>query len=131
MAIGATPALSATPGMMGYGLSKAATHHIVQTLGACTGKSMETKTKRKAGRHFRQFAENLDTLSVVGVLPTTIDTPTNRTGMPDADFTKWTKPRDIAEEIGRWAMNPPLRPHSGSLVKVATTEKGSTFTLVR
>lgn len=129
--IGATPALSATPGMMGYGLAKAATHHLVQTLGATTGKSMEKKSKRKEGRRLRQHAESLDTLSVVGILPTTIDTPSNRNGMPDADFTKWTKPRDIAAEICKWARSPPLRPHSGSLVKVSSSEKGSTFELVR
>jgi NAD(P)-dependent dehydrogenase (short-subunit alcohol dehydrogenase family) len=30
------------------------------------------------------------------VAPTTIDTPQNRTSMPDADFSKWTKAEEIA-----------------------------------
>ncbi len=33
------------------------------------------------------------------ISPTTIDTPQNRTSMPDADFSKWTKPEAIAETI--------------------------------
>lgn len=33
------------------------------------------------------------------IVPGTIDTPFNRQQMPDADFTKWTKPQDITREI--------------------------------
>ena len=33
------------------------------------------------------------------VLPTIIDTEANRRAMPDADFSKWPKPRDIARVI--------------------------------
>jgi dihydropteridine reductase len=129
--IGATAALSATPGMLGYGLAKAGTHHFIQTMGASTGKSLESKGKRKAGRRVRQCAENLDTMSVIGILPTIIDTPSNRVNNPKADFRLWTKPRDIAAEIGNWAKTPQLRPHSGSLVKISSTAEGSTFELVR
>ena len=32
-----------------------------------------------------------------GVLPTTIDTPTNRKSMPDADPSKWVRPESIAQ----------------------------------
>ncbi|MFI5219615.1 MAG: SDR family NAD(P)-dependent oxidoreductase [Bacteroidia bacterium] len=35
-------------------------------------------------------------ISSVVVAPTTIDTPQNRTAMPNADFSKWTKPEEIA-----------------------------------
>jgi len=130
--IGATAALDSTPGMMGYGIAKSASHHIVTTIGATTGNAMgDTKNKRKIGRRFRQHAENLDTLSVVGILPTTIDTPSNRKFNPNVDYSTWTKPRDIAEEIGRWIEVPPLRPHSGALVKVTSEESGSTFEIVR
>jgi|ERR1035437_3929788 NAD(P)-dependent dehydrogenase (short-subunit alcohol dehydrogenase family) len=31
------------------------------------------------------------------IAPTTIDTPENRTSMPDADFSKWTKAEEIAD----------------------------------
>jgi NAD(P)-dependent dehydrogenase (short-subunit alcohol dehydrogenase family) len=35
----------------------------------------------------------------VVVVPGTIDTPRNRTSMPDEDFTKWVKPEEIARRI--------------------------------
>lgn len=130
--IGATAALGPTPGMLGYGLSKAGTHHFVQTLGEITGKAVTTRTKRQKARRLRKDAEYLDTLSVVGILPTTIDTPNNRDAMPQADFDAWTKPIHIAEEIASWIENPVLRPHSGSLVKVhPSKDGGASFTLVR
>jgi NAD(P)-dependent dehydrogenase (short-subunit alcohol dehydrogenase family) len=36
---------------------------------------------------------------VNAVEPTTIDTPANREGMPDADFSEWTPPAEIARVI--------------------------------
>jgi NAD(P)-dependent dehydrogenase (short-subunit alcohol dehydrogenase family) len=33
------------------------------------------------------------------VLPGTIDTPQNRTSMPDADHSRWVKPAEIADTI--------------------------------
>ncbi|MBS1921415.1 MAG: SDR family NAD(P)-dependent oxidoreductase [Bacteroidetes bacterium] len=33
------------------------------------------------------------------IVPSTIDTPQNRKSMPDADFSKWVKPEDIADVI--------------------------------
>ena len=132
--IGATAALSSTPGMLGYGLSKVGAHHLVQTLGDTTGKAATPKAKRKASRKLqaRQHGENnLDSMTVVGILPTTIDTPSNRDAMPKADFGKWTQPSSIAQEIGTWITKPPLRPHSGSLVKVVSGSDGAKFHLAR
>jgi dihydropteridine reductase len=72
-------------------------------------------------------------LSVIGILPSTIDTPANRRAMPDGDFKSWTKSIDIAKEIGLWMRQPALRPHSGSLIKVhpALREDGAEFIVVR
>ena len=123
--------MSSTPGMMGYGIAKSGAHHLVHTLGATTGKAIAPKTKRQAGRRLREYAENLDTLSVVGMLPTTIDTPSNRQFNPDSDYSTWTKPVEIAEEIGQWIEMPQIRPHSGALVKVTSSATGSTFEIVR
>ena len=133
--MGATAALSATPGMLGYGLSKSASHHFVQTLGACTGTAL-TKNKKKTliNKKIRKNNEYLDDLTVVGILPTMIDTASNRGSDPTADFAQWTKPMDIAREIGTWIEKPPLRPHSGSLVKVMPhpeNVEGAFFQLVR
>ena len=33
------------------------------------------------------------------VVPGTMDTPENRSAMPDADFSKWVSPQDVAENI--------------------------------
>lgn len=41
-------------------------------------------------------------VSAYYVAPGTIDTPNNREAMPEADFSKWEKPSQIAEIIGRY-----------------------------
>lgn len=38
-------------------------------------------------------------INVNAVLPSIIDTPTNRAAMPDADHTKWVAPADLAQVI--------------------------------
>lgn len=134
--MGATAALQPTPGMMGYGVSKAASHHVVRTVGATTGKSLEGKAMRQAGAKARLPLPALDTLTAVGILPTMIDTPANRRADPNGKFDQWTKPRDIAVEIGTWLQQRELRPHSGSLIKVYSKsnevgEKEACFELVR
>jgi len=124
VAIGATAALGGTPGMLGYGLSKVATHQYLTTLGESTGKAVTTKSKRRETRTLRLSSDYLQRLSVVGILPTIIDTQANREAMPDANFDEWTKSIDIAKEIGLWLEEPSLRPHSGSLVKVHPRKGG-------
>ncbi|KAL3673539.1 hypothetical protein V7S43_001246 [Phytophthora oleae] len=101
---GATAALQATPGMVSYGASKAATHHLIA--------SAATELPEDA--------------TVLGVLPTAIDTPMNRKFMADADFSTWTKAEDIAEKILEWS-NAAYggRPPSGHLI-TATTESNTT-----
>lgn len=122
--MGATAALSPTPGMLGYGLAKVAAHHLVQTLGSCTDlATLESKSIRQQGRNVRQYLPSLDRLTVVGILPTLLDTPANRKGLttntsPQQQQQQWTKPEHISQEIGRWIQTPALRPHSGALIKV-------------
>jgi NAD(P)-dependent dehydrogenase (short-subunit alcohol dehydrogenase family) len=38
-------------------------------------------------------------VTVNGVLPTTIDTPANRSSMPDADPSKWVRPESLAQTL--------------------------------
>jgi NAD(P)-dependent dehydrogenase (short-subunit alcohol dehydrogenase family) len=38
-------------------------------------------------------------MTVNGILPTTIDTPANRTSMPKADPSKWARPESIAQTL--------------------------------
>ncbi len=43
------------------------------------------------------------------VVPSIIDTPPNREGMPDADFSDWVKPEEIAKTINFYLDNPFLK----------------------
>jgi NAD(P)-dependent dehydrogenase (short-subunit alcohol dehydrogenase family) len=44
-----------------------------------------------------QAEELCDThITVNAILPSVIDTPANRAGMPKSDFSRWTKPEEVA-----------------------------------
>jgi 3-oxoacyl-[acyl-carrier protein] reductase len=75
--IGAMGALQAGAGMGPYAASKAGVHRLTETMAA------EFKGK----------------ITVNAVLPSTIDTPTNRRDMPKADFNKWVRPQELADVI--------------------------------
>jgi dihydropteridine reductase len=94
---GASAALGPTHFMAGYGLAKAAVHHLVKSVAS------DPKGFPEGG-------------CVVGVLPATLDTPSNRSNMPDADFASWTPTTRAAEDILQWAEVPASRPVSGSLM---------------
>ncbi|KNC49981.1 dihydropteridine reductase [Thecamonas trahens ATCC 50062] len=95
---GAQAGLSATPGMIGYGVAKAATIQLVSSL-AAEGSGLPANT-------------------FVGcIMPQTLDTATNRKAMPDADFSQWTPLATVADLLVNWA-NGNDRPASGSLTNV-------------
>ena len=96
-----------TVGMAGYGMAKAATHHLAQNLGA--GEELPTGA------------------AVAAMLPATIDTPMNRTFMPDADHASWTPMADMAEKILQWSEGAD-RPPTGALVSVTTSGGVTVFT---
>ena len=75
--VGAMGALQAGAGMGPYAASKAGVHRLTEAL------ANEWK-----GR-----------ITVNAVLPSTIDTQVNRTSMPNADFSKWVRPQELAEVI--------------------------------
>lgn len=75
---GANPATSGTPGMIGYGMAKAAVHQL---------------TKSLAGSNSGLPEDSL----VIAILPVTLDTPMNRKWMPDGDFGSWTPLEFVAE----------------------------------
>ncbi|XP_064484261.1 dihydropteridine reductase-like [Ornithodoros turicata] len=97
---GAKAALEETPGMIGYGMAKAAVHHLVKSLGS--PKSGLPKDS-----------------AVVAILPVTLDTPMNRKFMPKSDFSTWTPLEFVAELFYKWTTGPE-RPTSGSLLKLVT-----------
>lgn len=57
-------------------------------------------------------------INVNAVLPSLIDTPRNRADMPDADFSKWVAPEDLANVICFLASDAARAVH-GALVPVA------------
>lgn len=75
--IGAMGALQAGSGMGPYAASKAGVHRLTEAL------ANEWKGK----------------VTVNAVLPSIIDTKTNRADMPKADFSKWVTPQELAEVI--------------------------------
>lgn len=75
---GADAALNGTPGMIGYGMAKAAVHQLTKSLASPKSGLPE------------------DAL-VVSILPVTLDTPMNRKWMPNDDHSKWT-PLDFVAE---------------------------------
>jgi len=77
--VGAGAAGKAAAGMGAYAASKAGVQRLTESLAA---------ELRDAN------------VTVNAILPGTIDTPRNRTDMPDADFSRWVAPRDIADVIG-------------------------------
>jgi len=108
---GAQAALSPLPDMVGYGLSKAATHYLVQTVAA-------SEASRKGG------------WDVIGLLPEIINTPQNRQSMPDSSHEDWTELDDIAEICTNWFTDDASRPSSGSLIQVQTLDGLTTWTKV-
>jgi NAD(P)-dependent dehydrogenase (short-subunit alcohol dehydrogenase family) len=78
--VGANGAVKAAAGMGAYAASKAGVHRLTESL------AEEMKGQ----------------VAVNAVLPSIIDTPTNRADMPDADFGAWVTPLDLARVILSW-----------------------------
>lgn len=98
--IGATAALQATAGMGSYAASKAAVHRLTESLAA-----------ELVGQD----------ITVNAVLPSIIDTPTNRADMPGADFSQWVQPSAIADVI-LFLASPAAGAISGALIPVTHAE---------
>jgi len=110
--MGACAALQGTPGMIGYGISKAATHHLVSSLSG-------------ADSHLASG------VSTIAILPVTLDTPSNRSGMPKEDFGNWTPVDEVAKKLHDWFGNANNRPPSGSLIEVKTNAGVTQWTSVQ
>ena len=60
----------------------------------CVAKSAVMRLTESLSKELRHQGINVN-----AVLPSIIDTPTNRKDMPDADFEKWVRPQDLANVI--------------------------------
>lgn len=94
--VSARPALRPFPGAAGYITAKAAVLAFVQALDA----------------EYRQ-----DRIRCNAILPSVIDTPANRAATPDADFSKWVAPEEIAKVV-RFLVSEESAPTSGAAVPV-------------
>lgn len=99
---GAKAALDGTPGMIGYGLAKAAVHHLTKSL-----------AQKDSGLPSNS--------TVLSILPVTLDTPMNRKWMADADFSTWTPLEFVADLFVKWTKGDE-RPSSGSLIQLVTKD---------
>src|SRR6476661_2917020 len=96
VAVSARPALRPFSGAPAYIVSKAAVLSFVQTLDA----------------EYRQ-----DGIRANAILPSVIDTPANREQQPDADFSKWVAPEEIAKVV-RFLVSDDSSPTSGAAIPV-------------
>jgi NAD(P)-dependent dehydrogenase (short-subunit alcohol dehydrogenase family) len=95
--VGAEAANRAAEGMGPYAASKAAVHRLTESLAA------ELK---------------LNGVTVNAVLPSTIDTPLNRKEMPEADFSHWVAPADLAA-VMLFLASDEARAVTGALIPVS------------
>jgi hypothetical protein len=115
----------------------------------------DSKLVRQSGRKVNQYLPCLDHLTVIGILPTMVDTPNNRqyiiqqhqqeqilssskvksnvNGVQQNEnederklFSTLISPHDIVNEIGVWITTPSLRPHTGALIKVTPPTTSNT-----
>ena len=94
--VGARPTLQPAANLVAYAASKAAVAAITQSLAV-----------ELAG----------EGILVNAILPSIIDTAANRASMPNADFTRWPKPRELAMTIAQ-LISPDNTLTSGALVPV-------------
>lgn len=94
--IGSRPALKGSGKVSAYGASKAAVVNLTESL----------------ADEYKQ-----DSINVNAVIPGTIDTAANRESMPDADYSKWVDPEDIARVIA-FLCSEDAKSVSGAIVPV-------------
>ncbi len=94
--IGAGAAVKAGMGMGAYAASKSGVHRLTEAL-----------AEELAGT----------SITVNAVLPSILDTPTNRADMPDADTAQWVQPAALAEVI-LFLASPAARSITGALIPV-------------
>jgi len=95
--VGAQAAVRAAEGMGAYAASKAAVHRLTESL------AEELKLKG---------------VTVNAVMPSIIDTPANRASMPDADFSRWVAPADLAAVL-LFLASDQARAVTGALIPVS------------
>ena len=78
----------------------------------CAAKSTVMRLTESLSKELRHQGINVN-----AVLPSIIDTPTNRKDMPEADFSQWVAPADLAE-VMLFLCSDAARPIHGALIPV-------------
>ena len=78
----------------------------------CAAKSTVMRLTESLSKELRHKGINVN-----AVLPSIIDTPTNRNDMPDADFSQWVAPADLAD-VMLFLCSDAAKPIHGALVPV-------------
>jgi NAD(P)-dependent dehydrogenase (short-subunit alcohol dehydrogenase family) len=94
--VSARPALRPFAGAAGYITGKAAVLAFIQALDA----------------EYRD-----DGIRCNAILPSVIDTPANRESQPDADWSKWVPPEELAKVV-RFLVSEDSKPTSGAAIPV-------------
>jgi NAD(P)-dependent dehydrogenase (short-subunit alcohol dehydrogenase family) len=94
--VSARPALRPFPGAAGYITAKAALLAFIRALDA----------------EYREHGIRCN-----AILPSVIDTPANREAQPDADWSKWVPPEEIAKVV-RFLVSEDSGPTSGAAIPV-------------
>jgi len=92
--IAARAALAGAPNMGAYTASKAAVMRLTESM------ALELREKN---------------INVNAVMPSLIDTERNRQDMPDADYSQWVRPEQIADVIGFLASDQALAVHGACI----------------
>jgi len=87
---------------------------------AAAGMGAYTASKAGVAKLTEALADELKDrgITVNAVLPSTIDTPANRADMPQADFSRWVAPRDVASVIV-FLLSDEARAVTGALIPVS------------
>jgi len=97
----ATACKAATPHLIAAGEGRIVNVGAASAVKAGAGMGAYAASKASVAKLTESLAEELKALGVTvnAVLPSIIDTPANRADMPDADFSKWVTPGDLASVI--------------------------------
>jgi dihydropteridine reductase len=103
---GAAACVRGTPWALTYGSMKAAVHHMVSSLSA-------------NGSGLPEGAVAL------GIAPVMLDTPANRSAMPDADRNNWTSVDTVADKVYDWCSGTET-PEKGKVYKIVSDNSKKT-----
>ena len=86
---------------------------------AAAGMGAYAASKSAVARLTEALAEEVvdEDITVNAVLPTILDTPTNRADMPDADYRRWVAPAAVADVI-LFLASPAARAINGALIPI-------------